>query len=671
MPENRPTGWRDRDRLEREFLSEAEEIFDSLSVDLNRLEVALEAGDPPPSLINAIFRRIHSLKGLAGMQEHQPMVELAHDLEELLDRLRLGRAALTGTVLDRIHEAVDVLAALVRDLAEGHAVVPDLSELRARLRRCGDARAAPGEEAPTGAGLDPGLLSSLSEPAEQRLRAARAAGRPVALVRLALEPVDFDRRLREAAQAVEDLGELIATLPVVEEAPADRMAFDLLVAADRPEELARPLRRLHAVIRPLRSSGGAGAAPPGGWAPGDADPRGPTSTLRVPVSRLDDILALLGDMSIAAAALQRQARLVREAHADDREVRELERRARDLMPRLRALQRGAVETRLVPVEQVFARLARMVARSARAAGKEVALTTRGGQTELDKAMMDELAEALLHLLRNAVDHGIEPAQGRERAGKPRRGRLALSACRRGNQVTIEVEDDGRGISVEAVRAAAEATGRLGPGRPLSAEQAHELIFAPGFTTALRVSQLSGRGVGLDIVRQAIRRLKGSLQVRSTEGRGTRFTILVPISLALVQALIVNAAGRRFAIPITSIQDNLRIDPSRLRRAGDEEIYEHERGPVPIVRLAGLVPPSAGRRPGGERFAVIAGSPSRPIGIAVDALVGQQEVVIKPVGRRLDRLPGIAGAADLGDATAVLVLDPEGLGAGATDGRAAF
>jgi len=312
----------------------------------------------------------------------------------------------------------------------------------------------------------------------------------------------------------------------------------------------------------------------------------------------------------------------------------------------------------------------MVARTARAAGKEADLRTLGADTEIDKAVMDALAPALMHLTTNALDHGIEAPAERERAGKTRRGRVVLSAFRRGPSVVIDVIDDGRGIDFDAVRAAAEKRALIQPGQGITREEAGELIFEPGFSTAGRVSEVSGRGVGLDVVRRSVRRLKGAIEVRSVEGQGTTFTLTVPISLALVPAIIVRSMGRRFAIPIGSIRENLRLDASRLRTAAGGEIYEHPGGPLRLLRLDRLLAGrSLGERGEEGRYAIVAGSGARRTGIVVDDFVGRQDVVVKPVGRWLRDRPGIAGATDLGDAGAVLVLDPEALVAGANDGRA--
>jgi len=668
----------DRERLDRDFFLEAEEIFEALTESLRALEEACREGRPRPALINTIFREVHSLKGLAGLQGLQEIVDLAHGLEDLLELLRLGRGELTGPRLDLIQEAFDALVTMVRGLAAASGPVVDRSGLRERLRA--EASAASGLDSPEARrvlpGLDPRIAAALSEYEEHRLAEVARAGTGLFVVRLRLEPQEFDARLRAIVQSLEAAGaEVICTVPTFGDEADSALLFSLVVASEagRPS-VARALHGHAAEVAPL-GSGEVGA--PDATAPAVAvdepgeDLKGVSESIRVPIARLDEVLAQVGELTIALASVGRAAQRAFEARPDDRDVRELGREIRALLPRLRALQRGTIEARLVPLEQVFGRVGRMVARAARAAGKEVELHTLGGETELDKAMMDQLASPLVHLLRNALDHGIEGPEERERAGKPRRSRLVLSAFQKGRAAVVDIIDDGRGIATASVRAAAEADGRIAPGQPISRAEAHELIFAPGLSTADRVSQASGRGVGLDVVRRTIRRLKGSIEVRSIEGKGTTFTVTVPITLALVQALIVRACGQRFAIPVAAIRENLRLEAARRRLVDAGEIYDHPLGPLPLLRLDHLLRTRPGSRAREEgRYAVVAGPPGKRFGIVVDGFVGQQEVVIKPIGRRLSDLPGLAGATDLGDATAVLVLDPEGLLAGAESDRVA-
>ncbi|PYS96784.1 MAG: hypothetical protein DMF50_03310 [Acidobacteria bacterium] len=663
----------ERERLKRDFLPEAEEILDALAGDLRGLDRSLATERVSPADINTIFRRVHSLKGLAGMAGLQAITDLAHDLEELLDRLRMGRTALAPPVLELLEDALETLFRMVREVAETGATSLEASAVRGRLRASGGPGSC-GPDAPSLDALDPAIRAALSEFEEHRLREALEQGRAVFVIRLRLPGEGFEPALKEALGRLHGEAEVISTVPSAEPGSEGTLNFAILVVsgAAGAASLAERLRGLPAAVEPLEIPAPRGAA---GAAEGPVtleaeDLKGFSTSLRVPVARLDDLLAQVADLSIAAASLARATARAREAHPEERSVREAEQGVRELAARLRTLQRSAVDARLMPLEQVFGRLGRLVARTARASGKEVDLHTLGGENELDKAMMDRLVSPLVHLVANALDHGVEPPEERLAAGKSRRGRLVLSAFRRGNRVVIDVSDDGRGIVVEAVQGRARSSGLLAEDRVLSRQEAYEMIFAAGFSTAGRVSQVSGRGVGLDVVRRSIRALKGTIEARSVERQGTTFTVTVPITLALVQALIVRSRGRRFAIPVASIRENLRLDASRLRTVGREEVYDLPQGPLRLLRLDAVMPggaPPEDQDP--PRYAVVAGAPGRAVGILIDGFVGHQEVVVKPIGRRLRDLPGLAGATDLGDATAVLVLDPEALAAGEDDGRA--
>jgi two-component system, chemotaxis family, sensor kinase CheA len=655
----------ERDRLEREFFSEAEEIFETLAADLRLLEIDVARGRFNPGRINSIFREVHTLKGLAGLQGLQQLSDLAHGLEDLLQRLRMGIAAPSTETMNLIQESVDALGALARD-SGATPPGPASADLRRRLL---NAASGGGPEAATKprdavSGLDPALTAALSAYEEHRLAEVRRTGTPVYVIRLRFDPRDFDTRLRQAVQNLETQGEVICTVPVF--GGSDPMLLFCVIMASSAglPAISRVLQGFAAEIEAPHPSGapaeGTGAVADG-W---EDELKGVSGTVRVPVSRLDEVLAKVADLSIAVSSAERAAHAVAEAHPGHRDIRELSRELRALLPRLRALQRGTIEARLVPVGQMFGRIGRMVARAARAAGKDVELHTLGGDTELDKAMMDQLASPLVHLLRNALDHGLEAPEERVRLGKARTGRIVLSAFARGHVAVVDVIDDGRGIATDRVRQAAEASGLIRPGEAISPARARELIFAPGFSTAGRVTESSGRGVGLDAVRRTLRRLKGSLEVRSEEGKGTTISVTVPITLALVHALIVRAGAERFAIPVLSIRENLRLETSRRRRVGAGEMYDHPQGSMPLVSLEDLTRAGTAREGGGERYIVVAGAPDGPVAIAVDGFLGQEDVVIKPIGRRLQDLPGFAGATDLGDSRAVLVIDPESLiGAG--------
>ncbi|HYS06393.1 MAG TPA: chemotaxis protein CheW [Candidatus Dormibacteraeota bacterium] len=664
------SGRPERERSLREFVAEADEILEALSDAVRDLEAVFEAGRPHLDLINTLFRGAHTLKGFAGLLGFPEIASLTHALEDLLTRLRLG-GSLDGAILDLLHDTLDSLLGAVRDLRSGSAAFSGLGPLTDRLARAAAAIIIPQDDRPGTTGLPERIRASLTEYEERRLRQCLSQGFHLALVRVRPDPQSLEEDLQNVARRVGEVGELISTLPVVGERD-ERIAFDLLVASPRllsDDDLPRTIVEDRRVVSGPSSAATGEAASPDGSAPGTeaaADRRGATQSLRVPVARLDGVLSQVDALSIALASLEREIAAVREAHPDDHSTRQMGPLLRIVLARLRALQRGAIEARLVPLDQEFRKVGRAVARAARASGKEIDLHTLGADTEIDKSVMDGLATPLMHLVVNAIDHGIESPEERERRRKPRRGQLVLSAFRRGPSVVIDVIDDGRGIAIREIEAAAAARGLWPADREMSREEAHEMIFRPAFSTASHVSTVSGRGVGMDVVRRAIRALKGSIVVRSAEGRGTTFTVMVPISLSLVPAIIVRSGDQRFAIPIASIRENLRLDGTRVRESEGGLLYERQDGQLPLLRLDRLLSGAGGGatdRATLGRYAIVAGGEGRKFGIVVDGLVRRQEVVVKPIGRFLGDLPGVAGAADLGDATAVLVLDPETLMSG--------
>jgi two-component system chemotaxis sensor kinase CheA len=354
---------------------------------------------------------------------------------------------------------------------------------------------------------------------------------------------------------------------------------------------------------------------------------------------------------------------------------ELGKIARNLDRKLNELQKSVIETRMVPVGQIYSKLSRTVRKIARELNKEIELTLRGEDTELDKMMVEELTDPLMHIIRNALDHGIEPADERRAKGKNPVGRVTLNAYQQGNSVVLDVIDDGRGIDPEKIRAVAVKRGLIGEKDTVDQQRAHELMFTAGFSTAAAVSEISGRGVGLDVVKKNIQDLKGTIDVISHVGEGTTFRISLPITLAIIQALIVDAGGEKFAIPLTSVEESLRIYSKDIRTVERKEVFTLRDFTMPLLRLADAfdLDDDHDHGPDTKWFVVVTRAGEKTIGILVNALVRQQEVVIKSIGERLKTIPGIAGATEIGESEIVLVVDVGSLidhfGGRARDSRA--
>jgi two-component system chemotaxis sensor kinase CheA len=678
-----------RGRAEREFVAEADEILERMREHLADLADRSSAGgEPPPELVNGLFRSAHSLKGLAGLFGLDPIRELAHRLEDLLDGLRLGRVAPDAAVVERIDRAIKLfteLLARVGDAPALAALADPVAELAAELGRqrpggAGaqaptDAKRDPGSFAPepaapgtvpaqgpadpfAGLELDRSLLVALTEYEEHRLRESLARGRQILLAESTFEILSFEEGLAELTQGLAGVGEVLSTLPAPGECAESQIRFSLLVASDRgASEIASALELPGVSIR--RVGGGPRPLVPAPEPRGVESLQSPSETVRVDIRKLDELMNLVGELVIQREALAGCAARLALDPATARGAGELARIHKDLDRRLRELQAAVLDVRMVPLRQVLERIARVVRRLRAELGKDVRLELQGADTELDKLIAEELADPLMHIVRNALDHAIEPPDQRRAAGKPAQGLIRIEATQRGNHVVIQVSDDGRGIDRAALRAKAESLGLVRPGQALGERETLELVFAPGLSTRSEVSDTSGRGVGMDVVRTNATLLGGIVAVDSVPGRGTAVSLTLPITLAILQVIVVEVDDQRFAVPLGAVQETLLVDPAGVQRSQGREILDLRGAPLALRRLSaefGLRPAP----PGAKLFAVVLAMGDARLGLLVDRLEGQQDAVVKPIDGPIAAVRGIAGAADLGGPRPVLVLDASAL-----------
>ncbi|PYQ53449.1 MAG: chemotaxis protein CheA [Acidobacteria bacterium] len=604
-----------------DFTGEAEELLDALSRDLVDFEA--QGANVRPELINKIFRDTHSLKGLAAMVGQREISELAHALEDMLDRLRMGKIAIGKPLIDLLYDGIDGLNRLVAGTSA------DVATLTSRIANIAstETRQSSALDELT---LEEQTRKSLTEYEEHRLIENVRAGKQIYSVEQRFEFTDFDKKLRALTAKLTESGEVISTLPSAD--PGGGIGFRLLygtaldeakVAAIAPQAKITALRKQEAEIS-LKSA---------------------SATVRVDIAKLDVVMHTIGELLIEKNQIEALARSL-----DGRQRNALATVARNLDRKLNELQKTAIELRMVPVGQIYTKISRNVRKLARELDKDIELVLRGEETELDKMLVEEISDPLMHIIRNALDHGIESQEQRKAAGKDPKGRVTVVAYQQGNSVVIDVSDDGRGIDPEAIRDAAMQRG-------LTAADPFELLFAPGFSTAAEVSEISGRGVGLDVVKKNIQELKGSIDVISTIGEGTTFRIMLPITLAIIQALIVRASGQQFAIPLTSVEESLRIQAREIVTVEAREVLALRDLTLPLVRLADAF--SLGNHdeaPDKKLFVVVTRSGEKLAGIVVDAIIRQHEIVIKSIGERLKGTPGIAGATEVGKGDIVLVID---------------
>jgi two-component system chemotaxis sensor kinase CheA len=379
-----------------------------------------------------------------------------------------------------------------------------------------------------------------------------------------------------------------------------------------------------------------------------------SETVRVDIRKLDELMNLVGELVIQRSAMgDLLDQLGVEAPAA-RTGAELGKVHKAIDRKLRELQSAVLDVRMVPLRQVFEKVSRVVRRMRRERDIAVRLEVRGADTELDKLIVEALVDPLMHIIRNALDHGIEGAGERLAASKREEARISIEAFQRGNHVVIAVTDDGRGIDTAALRAKAEARGLLSPGTVLAERESLELIFAPGLSTRGEVSETSGRGVGMDVVRANLGALGGIVDVESTPGHGTTISITLPITLAIIQSLIVRAAGQRFAIPLNSVLETLAVDARAVQRSEGREFLNLRGEALPFSRLATEL--ELAGADADETFAVVMGMGDQRIGMLVSAVEGQQDTVVKAIQGPIQSVRGVAGATELGDQEPVLVLD---------------
>jgi two-component system chemotaxis sensor kinase CheA len=403
-------------------------------------------------------------------------------------------------------------------------------------------------------------------------------------------------------------------------------------------------------------AGGPGAEAAGRARAGRAAAAG--KSVRIDVARLDALLDLVGELVIDRTRLADLASRLGAAGGVDPDLAEALAEATQHLARITdELQDQVMQSRMLPIEHVFSRLPRLVRDLAQRSGKQVQLVVSGQETELDRSVIEEIGDPLIHLLRNAVDHGIEPPEERERAGKPGAGTIRLAASHEENQIVIVVEDDGRGISADGVKESALRKGLIAreQAERLSADEAVNLIFTPGFSTRTEVTDISGRGVGMDIVRANIERLNGSVAVRTAPGRGTRFTIRLPLTLAIIRALLVRVAGETYALPIAAVTETLRVFPDEVEHVRGREAIRLRGDILPLIRLADLFGFPV-QEEAASLYVVAVRHGARPAGLVVDGLVGEQEVVIKSLSRALGEVRGVSGATILGDGRVALIVD---------------
>ncbi len=649
------------DRAIKDFLAEAEDILDSANQSLLALEAAQAEGRTDPEQVNALFRSIHSFKGLAGVFGLKEPSDLSHKLEFLLDELRLDKVGLSRECVSVLAETVALLGRLVQQAGKKKPF-EDISAALAGIDAILNAKPSGPSERPLAEqiGLDSGILQVLTEYEEHRLRECIRERKNLFTLKVEFDLAAFEKGIKELNTTLKKHGEIICTLPVA--GGGAGIGFSIVIGThENRETLNAAINLPQARLEQISAAESRKAEEPKTDA---AMLKSVSNTVRVDIYRLDSLMNIVGEMHLIKNVIGRIAKELRGMQGFTGLSVDLFKAQRGLERKLNELQEGILEVRMVPIGQIFTRLAQVVRKYAREAGKEIELDMRGEETELDKLMIEDLADPLMHLIRNAIDHGIEPPDVRSELGKPEKGNVTLAAFPKGNHVVITVEDDGAGMDPAKIVAKAVEKGVLAPDHGLDAVNSRreilDLIFLPGFTTRDTVTEMSGRGVGMDVVRRNVSRLSGMIDIRTELGQGTTFTLTLPITLAIIKALIVESGGQTFAIPLSSVLEIQQAAPGRIETVEGREVMAVRDDTIPLLRVSRVFNLSD-RRERDSFYVILVGLAERRLGIIVDTLRDQQEIVIKPLGKRLSDIPGIAGATELGDRRGVvLVLDVESL-----------
>lgn len=663
------------------FLQEADEHITRLDECL----VQLEKADADPALMQEIFRSAHTLKGSAGAIGHQAMAAVTHEMETVLDGLRHGKLPVTPELVDTLLASLDVLRAMVGEVKTRQSSNIEYASLVADLKalhdRSGDGRDGASVSS-QGAALPAEAMATVARLAAEGTVAPSAVW--VVIARIAADSVAPGGRALQVLMVLGQAGRLLWSRPVIEDlddAWADHEVLALIADVDAAalrqlvgaiSEVACtvvPYEAQEAMAEAVVESGPAAATPRPTVQPSPRPPAnaaaaaeatggdGKARWVRTSVERLDKLMNLVGELVTDRNRLyQVRAQMTTGGNVDDL-IDYLGDAISHLSGITDQLQDEIMRARMVPVSQVFNKFPRLVRALARELGKQVDLVIEGQDTELDRSVIELIGDPLVHLIRNAVDHGIERVEERLAAGKPPAGRILLSARSEESHIIVTVQDDGKGISPDAIRRVAVERGVLDAeaAQRLSDSEAIDLIFASGFSTAKQVTELSGRGVGMDVVRTNVERLNGSVRVNSEPGHGTTFELRLPLTLAIMPALLVSVHAQTYAIPLASVMSTLKIRKEQVSTVLHRGVMTLRDRVLPLLWLEEFFLWGNGQTDH-EYYVVAIRWGESQVGLVVDGLLGQQQIVVKPLGYQMGDTPGIAGGTIMGDGTVALILD---------------
>jgi len=686
------------------FMEELDEKIQVISDNLLLMEKEGES----PEVMQEVFRAAHTIKGSSAVMGYEKMSALTHEIENLFDRLRQGTLSVSEPLIDILFEALDTLHAL-RDEITGGGDEVDTTPVVNMIREIQEDDGDPEErDTPEGQPEESGkerqaegitaldiALPPLEEVDESVISEAEIKGYRAYWITVVLNAQTQMKEVRAflVFETLQQAGEIIKSDPPaedVQEGKFDQHFTVVLLSREDADYIANLVRSVAEVedtlVQQIQLSGEQTKAKPGAkkdsqesTSPGGEPPASTaekdqekiqsnqkkasaSKTVRVDVQKLDSLMNLVGELVIDRTRLERFAEIFENRFGSDDLAENIMEISSHLGQVTTDLQDEIMKARMLPVSNVFNRLPRMVRDIAHKMNKEVNFIIEGKETELDRNVIEVIGDPLIHLLRNAIDHGIEPPDEREKAGKPRAGRVELKASYVESHIVITLQDDGKGIDPEKIRSKIVNKGLVTQEQAerLKTSEVLDYIFAPGFSTAENVNDISGRGVGMDIVRSQIEQINGSVEFSSSPGKGTMFTIKLPLTLAIIRALMVTLGEHTYAFPLTHIVETLAIDRHEIRMVRHNEVVVVRGSILPLVRLSTIFNQQADSDETGRLYVVVLGSGDKKVGVVVDKLLGEQEIVIKSLGSFLGQINNISGATILGDGKVALIVDARGI-----------
>lgn len=669
------------------FLDESHEHLQSLNEGL----LSLEENSDDVSVVNEIFRNAHTLKGMSATMGYNKIAELTHEMEDVLDLIRKEQLKLNEDIIDTLFKCLDSLEQMINSVGDGEAEdVVDVTDLVAKLSSISKGTPMPkaadaaAEAAPQEAADSPSIV--LTDIDKDVLKQAKESGMIGVHVQVTLAATCLLKSARSymVMNALDELGDVIKSVPPAEDLEQEKFdhTFDvLLITAAEVKDVEEALESISEIekvsVNVVDTEAKAEEKATPAEAPKAAETKpqakAPVKTpakaqakkeaskkdaahhkhqsqsVRVDIDKLDTLMNLMGELVINKVRLEQIGQTHRLAELTET-LEQMDRVTTDL-------QNIVMKVRMVPVSAVFNRFPRMVRDVSKELNKEINLTIEGEETELDRTVIDEIGDPIMHLLRNSLDHGVEHPDDREAKGKPRTGEVGLIARHEGNNVVIMVTDDGAGINADVIRRKAVEKGMISQedADKLDDADAVRLIFLPGFSTADKITDISGRGVGMDVVRSKIEALSGHVDVETKIDEGSVFKIKLPLTLAIIQAMLVKVQEEMYAIPLGSIDSTINIQPTDIKTVRNKEVIVLRGEIIPIIRMEEtLQVPHV--KDSDEIFVVVVHAGEAKAGIVVDNLIGQQEIVIKTLGNLFAGLKMFSGATVLGDGRVALILD---------------